>query len=40
VPQALKAWPQALATHHDMQHPSAGQVRGKLATMQGQPPGN
>ena len=34
LPQARQAWQQALAIYDDIQHPSAGQVRAKLASTQ------
>jgi tetratricopeptide (TPR) repeat protein len=34
LPQARRAWQQALAILDDLQHPSAGQVRAKLASIE------
>jgi tetratricopeptide (TPR) repeat protein len=34
LPQACRAWQQALAIYDDLQHPYAGQVRAKLASLE------
>ena len=40
LPQARRAWQQALAIFDDLQHPSAGRVRAKLASLEDQVSGN
>jgi tetratricopeptide (TPR) repeat protein len=40
LPQARHAWQQALAIMDDLQHPSADKVRAKLASIEGDAPGN